>query len=705
MSARSPSRNVGVLAVLALWSAAGGGAWFAAQSAATEIERRAAIAVERATAQFDWLAPVGADGLQVVLSGTAPDEVARFRAVEAAGAAVDAGRIVDRIAVTAPEAAPPPQFAVELLRNDAGISLIGLVPAGTDRAAIMARLRDAAAPGTVTDLLQEADHPAPPGWDDALDFALIAAETAGRAKISIAPGRLGVTAITDSAAEKAQLEATLRQAKPDDVALLTEISVPRPVIAPFTLRFVIDADGARLDACAADTEAARDRILKAAAEAGIKGDAACPLGLGVPTPDWGDAGVAVIKAVAALGEGGVLLKDADAALTAPASVAQASFDAAVAGLQTSLPDVFTLSSTLERSDAPAPVAPEFAAEHRPDGTVTLRGRLPDARMREAVDSVARARFARVESTLSVDPQVPTGWTVRVIAAVEALADLASGSVIVTPENVRIEGVSGHQDAPEAVAETLSRRLGPGQPYALSIAYDRRLDATLDLPDGELCVDRGNAVLAKAAIGFAPSGTDIEGDMEPTLAALAEALDECGDFRIEVGGHTDAQGSEAFNASLSAGRAQAVLEAMAKAGIATTHLSVRGYGESVPVADNDTDAGRDANRRIEFRLLSPQPAATAEPAPVRTIEAVTEAAATAPEEGAMLPPAQVPPELAADGGANVTGPGWEAVGRTPVQEATSAGAAGPGTTPVADADRTGYTGSDPEVARPHSRPGL
>src|SRR5699024_6741202 len=152
-----------------------------------------------------------------------------------------------------------------------------------------------------------ADYPAPPGWDEALDFGAGAAELAARAKVSIAAGRVAVTAITDSAQEKARLETTLKRGKPQQVALLTEISAPRPVIAPFMLRFVIDDEGARFDACAADTEAARARILAAAAKAGAEGRLGCTLGLGVPTPEWADAAVPTIAALAALGRGTVTL--------------------------------------------------------------------------------------------------------------------------------------------------------------------------------------------------------------------------------------------------------------------------------------------------------------------------------------------------------------------------------------------------------------
>jgi OOP family OmpA-OmpF porin len=89
--------------------------------------------------------------------------------------------------------------------------------------------------------------------------------------------------------------------------------------------------------------------------------------------------------------------------------------------------------------------------------------------------------------------------------------------------------------------------------------------------------------------------------------IAEILRDCGDIRIEIGGHTDSQGREEMNESLSQERAQAVLNELRARRVLTSSFTAKGYGESQPIADNDTEEGREANRRIEFRLLRPQPA--------------------------------------------------------------------------------------------------
>lgn len=72
--------------------------------------------------------------------------------------------------------------------------------------------------------------------------------------------------------------------------------------------------------------------------------------------------------------------------------------------------------------------------------------------------------------------------------------------------------------------------------------------------------------------------------------------------IEISGHTDNKGSDDYNASLSQGRSQAVVDYLISQGIDTSRLTAHGYGESKPIDTNDTDEGRAINRRVEFTVL-------------------------------------------------------------------------------------------------------
>jgi OOP family OmpA-OmpF porin len=582
--------------------------FLAATWGATVIERRSASAVRGALVDAGHLwASADADGLQVVLTGEAPDEASRLRALSVAGSIVDGARVVDAIGVAEVASLASPDFVIEVLRNEDGISLIGLVPETTDRAALIESLTELAGGNTVADMLGTADYPAPENWQRSLDFALAALKILPRSKISVSPDKVAVTAISDSAAEKARLEFELTRRAPASVRLTMDISAPRPVITPFTLRFLIDEAGARFDACSADTEAARAAIIAAAVAAGVEGQVSCTIGLGVPSPAWSDAVVMAIRGLSGLGSGSVTFSDADIAMIVPSNVAQQDFDRAVGELESNLPEVFALQAvrTQAAEGTEADQRPEFTAILGTDGNIQLRGRITDDRLREAVESFARARFGAdaVFPAMRVDEALPDGWPLRVLAALEALGELNNGSVLVREEMVSIKGTSGSQDTSDRVARILSDKLGTAGEFDIAIRYDEGLDPLASLPTPEECAASMNAVLAASKITFDPGSATITRGASGTLDKLAQILKGCADVQMEVGGHTDAQGREEMNQSLSQARAQAVIAAMMERRVLTGNLSAKGYGESVPIADNETEAGREANRRIEFRLLT------------------------------------------------------------------------------------------------------
>lgn len=619
---RLPAR----LLTVAVLAAAGGAAWYVAREAADVVEQQSRMQLEAAMqkAGRDWVS-VESDGLQLLLTGTAPSEIDRFRAVADAAEIANPKRIIDEIEVAKKEILTVPEFRIELLRNDEGISLIGLVPASTDRQALIETLRENTAAPKISDLLESADYPAPPQWNEAVEFALRAAQLTPRAKISIEPDRVEIVAVTETRAEKGRLTAEFGRAQPDGIDLSMDISAPRPVITPFKLTFLIDDEGARFDACAASSEAGEQLILDAAISAGVTGTPGCTVALGAPSEKWSDAAVASIEAVAEIGHARVEMTGPEISLKAPADTDPGRFDKAIATLKDRLPPVFSLNAQQEQPENPDEGPVEFLATMSADGELSMRGRIAGDKMREAVHSLAQARFTAVEDNLRSDEELPGGWTVKAIAGIEALDVLDRGSLKVTPESIELSGVSGDTAAADRVVSALSKRLGAGERYSLSIRYDRRLDPSLDLPDGDECVDRLNIIMSESAIGFEPSRSTIAGDPSETLDRLAEVMENCAEFQIEAGGHTDSQGSEGFNADLSRARAQALVGAMKEADIDTGNITSRGYGESQPIASNDTEAGREENRRIEFVLISENPVSSEPLPPPVVVEGATVAA--------------------------------------------------------------------------------
>lgn len=106
----------------------------------------------------------------------------------------------------------------------------------------------------------------------------------------------------------------------------------------------------------------------------------------------------------------------------------------------------------------------------------------------------------------------------------------------------------------------------------------------------------------AGIEFDRNKADIRASSEFVLEKASKILKEYPSLRVEIVGHTDARGSRELNLDLSLRRAQAVKENLALRGIDPDRLEARGAGPDEPLTENDTPAGRQKNRRIEFRVI-------------------------------------------------------------------------------------------------------
>lgn len=590
----------------------------AASVAASLVENRSVAELKGAlTAQPMQFVEIDADGLLVTLSGTAPDEATRFTALSIAGGHVAPDRLIDAMDVADSTGLLPLRFSIEMLRNDDGIQLIGLIPAETGRAQVLEGLDQLDGTSQVADMLETADHAVPDGWNEALEFALDALRVLPRSKISVAADRVAVTALSNSPSEKAQIEAALSRAAPDGMELVLDINAPRPVITPFTLRFSIEEGVATFDVCSADTDHARDQIVSAAAAAGVEGKVTCNIGLGVPSPRWAEAVQQGIAALRTLEGGTLTFSDADVTLVALAETPQPTFDRVVGELENALPPVFSLHSILPepvRIDGTGgtDVVPEFVSTLSPEGLVQLRGRVADDQQRNAVNSYAQSLFGtdQVYSATRLDPNLPDGWPVRVLAGLQALSELNNGSLVVQPDFVELIGTTGNPDANGDVARLLADKLGEAEDFRIAIRYEQSLDPALALPTPEECAVKVNAALTEKKITFEAGSATIADDAQDVVDRIAEIVRACEDVAMEIAGHTDSQGREEMNTRLSQQRAEAVLTALLDRRVLTTNLIARGYGESNPIADNDTAEGREANRRIEFRVLLAEEAAAA-----------------------------------------------------------------------------------------------
>lgn len=589
---------------IAAFVAAGALAIGVAIAAAITIERRSIEAVRNVLEAegFTW-AEVHADGLQVFLGGTAPDEASRFLAESRAGSVVDADRVVNNVVIRETDVAQAPRFSLSMLRNGDGIQIIGLVP-GENGGAEVAEAIEAIADGAeVTDMVETADFPPPDTWISALGYGLRALRELPRSKVTVYADLVEVEAISDSPEQQAELLEELRQGQPAGVEIALDISAPRPIFSPFQLRAVLDENGMRLDTCAADTVQAQGRIIAAARAVGAPADTSCPIGLGAPSPSWASAVETGLQALDQLGGGTLTFSDAAVTLIAAENTEQDRFDLVIGELDAALPEVFSLNGVLPVSTSASAGPARFFATLDAETGVRLRGRLPQGAIGQSVEAFAVSTFGRERTDLATRgiPDLPEGWAVRAMAGLRALSQLHDGQLTLEPDTLRIRGRTGDQSLRAQLSRQLSEDLGADADFQLDVVYEEALDPVASLPTPEECVAAIETVQNDAKIVFEPGSAEITETAGEILDRIAEILPDCLHVPMEIGGHTDSQGREEMNLGLSQSRADSVLNGLLARGVLVSNLTARGYGETRPIDDNDTEDGRERNRRIEFRL--------------------------------------------------------------------------------------------------------
>jgi OOP family OmpA-OmpF porin len=278
------------------------------------------------------------------------------------------------------------------------------------------------------------------------------------------------------------------------------------------------------------------------------------------------------------------------------------------------------------------------------------------------DAYARAKFgsSAVYTATRLVEGLPADWSVRVLAGIESLSLLVNGARTGAPDLVSLRGISEREQASAEIAALLADKLGGAGTFSLDITYRAPPPPEDAAPDPDVCEAQLKAVQVESKISFEPGSAKIAADALSTMNEIADILSKCGDIRLEIQGHTDSQGRGEMNQQLSQARAQSVLnELRARRVLTSTYVAV-GYGETQPIADNGTEAGRADNRRIAFRLIRPEPVLEVEStlesaaqelsvpatAPANASEATPDSAAT-PDAASGTDPAHEPEHPATD----------------------------------------------------------
>jgi len=254
------------------------------------------------------------------------------------------------------------------------------------------------------------------------------------------------------------------------------------------------------------------------------------------------------------------------------------------------------------------------------GTVTISGFAPDDASKDSVaEMVGTTIDAEIVDEQTIALGIPDKFKDAQTLITSQLKLLESGEGSITNRSISISGAAKNQNLKSLIERSANRRAPEGYELATNITAPEpeviRPDPIPE-PEPEVAAEPEPApapvaqncrafvvtLLRSSPLRFDTNRAIIKSGSKDTLDKVAEQLRQCPDVRFEVGGHTDSRGRDEFNQKLSEARANAVTKYLSEKGVEATRFEAKGYGETKPVATNDTEDGRSLNRRIEFNVI-------------------------------------------------------------------------------------------------------
>ena len=338
--------------------------------------------------------------------------------------------------------------------------------------------------------------------------------------------------------------------------------------------------------------ASKSKLLEAAHTAlgGVEVVDQMNLSRGAP-PRFDSAATLLIDQIAKLKDGKITLSDNKVSLSGMARDLGGR-EAIMAALK-NLPEGFSVAT----NDIKAPPYIFQAYKDPVAVTLTLTGYVPDNAVHATLAAGAARKFfnEKVVDNLKASIGAPAGFAAAVVPALGALSRLSTGTLVVSDREVKLSGDAFY----DAAAVQIRNGLGKDFPQGWQFKADVSVKPAAAPVDPTVCQQLFSDLLAKGSIRFESGQATIDPDSAGLLDRLIETAFRCPSASIEIAGHTDGDGDDAFNQALSEKRAQAVMDYLVKAGLPADHFTATGYGSTQPVASNDTEEGKAQNRRIEF----------------------------------------------------------------------------------------------------------
>mgnify|MGYP003632443438 CR=1 FL=1 len=573
---------VGCLTALAIW--------FEASAVERDLQKRTSIALRQNHA---W-AQVSLKGRDLTLTGIAPDEASQIKALDISRQ-IYGVRVAKDNSTLLPEEKP---YRLTIEKTADGVILSGFVPNESARANITTVITGMLPGIAISDQMKLA-RGAPANLVDMAGYGLAVFPRLSTGALDITDRTMS---ISGQALDPEDHEIALQAVAsiPDSAGTVTAVDIkPAAASGDYSWSASIGPSGVMLDGYVPD-QATRDTIL-AQANANARDltvENRMRFASGVPAGvDWQAAAVDGLSILEDLAEGTATVQGNVLNLNGQAIDADA-----FRRIQNTLSAGLSNGLVLGTADIGVANAPHFEwMATRSGDAVSFAGSLPSEKVRSRLLEIAGLKFGKlqVNDAQEIASGAPDGFEAAVQTSLQVLSRLNDAEIRIVDGTVFIQGIVLNDVASHDVERLLADGLPEGFTAEQRVEVAAVPDSVLPASD---CQEELNRLAATNTVLFETAEAAIQDHSFGFLDRIAFTARQCGEVRLEITGHTDSDGSEADNLALSERRAAAVLDFMIAAGVSADRLVAIGYGESRPLENNETDAGKAANRRIEFRVL-------------------------------------------------------------------------------------------------------
>ena len=553
-------------------------------------------------AGYSWV-KINADGLLLFLHGDAPSDFERIEAVKFGRSMVTGQRLIDNISHLESSNNKTGEINLKILKSIGKVFFIGSFPKGFDSFDFEEMLKTKSSKSEEYHIIiDQTDVASTLNWELITSYALSLVDVIKIGKIETDGKQLSVEGIASDNRNHGKLKEYIKSRAPPSLPVEMSFYQPRELISPFTFQIEINNGLLQYSDCVVADEESKNRIAKIAEKLSAKAVQECLVGLGEPSPQWAEALERAFSVSPQLVNAKVVFDNLNISVILDHSFPEKEYTEILNSISNTFPPEFVLSFLKLSNDGGSDLSSNrVVATLSPEGLLKIVGPIGEEFDEELVANFAKVRFGSENASISLYKvgSLPDDWGFRIIAGLEGLRELKNGILNVTPNLIEIRGKTYKKFSSAKITKVVGDKIGYDQRLSISVDYIDLPKPVDDSLTASQCVNKIEETLRVRKIKFEPGSDRVDLAGQETLDDIAKILLNCGDIRLEIGGHTDSQGREQMNLNLSQSRANSVLFELQRRRVLTKNIIAKGYGESQPIASNDTEQGREINRRIEF----------------------------------------------------------------------------------------------------------